>query len=714
MRLLMLGILVSTGVAGNVVLAADDDQQPVLETIVVTAQKREENLQDVPISMEVLTAEKLATYNVTDILSMQTYVPNLLVQQATVPAQFFIRGFGSQAANDAFDQSVSVYVDGVYGGRNRQFMSPFFDVDQVEVLRGPQGALLGKNTAAGAINITTASPTDTFQGAATASYDFDRNGVDLFSYVSGPITDTLNGRLAVHADDTDGWVHNIGTDTYDPGNQTREIRPSLEFKPMDGIDIIGKFDYSSIYDTGNNLIQTSTTTYTVTTTKNEPTPFGIPENDRTTTTNGSLTGRFAVGPDTLETITGYSAYDNTYHLGALAGAPEEFVVGFVSSFDQLSQEIRLVSPTHQTIEYIVGAYYDESTFNTANASTYNFGYGFAGQVQTVFEQHANTWSGFGQATWNVVDGLRVLGSVRYTRETKSANFAEYTEYGVPIATALPLSGTEAEDHTDPTATLQYDVTPNIMLYATYGQGSKAGGFVSNTRTVVASDFKFAPEQSRNYEAGIKSTFFDKRVLLDLSIYDTRFKDLQVTTFDPTLITYVTSNAAAATSKGAEWSVAWVLTKDWKVSSSGAYLDAKYDNYPGAECLTTTPAAQCSATGTTNLAGTTLLGASTWTGNVALDFNHPLTDNLKLSASAVASYRSGYTIATTEDPAYGYQPGFVKIDGNIAITRGAWSVALIGKNLADKLTKNFAYDFSGVGVADVDPTRSVMAQVRVRF
>jgi iron complex outermembrane recepter protein len=713
MTLLISVALITTG-AADIVLAADTEEAPVLETVVVTAEKRQENLQDVPISMEVLSAEKLEDHNVTNIQALQNYVPNLLVQQATVPAQFFIRGFGSQAANDAFDQSVSVYVDGVYGGRNRQFMSPFFDVDQVEVLRGPQGALLGKNTAAGAINITTASPTDTFQGGAIASYNFNRNGEDLFGYVSGPIADTLTGRLAVHADDMDGYVHNIGTGTYDPGNQDREIRPSLEFKPADGIDVIAKFDYSSIYNTGNNLVQTSTTANTITTTKNEPVPFGIPEDDRTTTSNGSVNAKFAVGPDTLETITGYSAYDNTYHLGATAGAPEVFVVGFQSQFDQFSQEIRLVSPVHQTIEYIVGAYYDESTFNTKNASTYNFGGGFAGQVQTVFEQHANTWSGFGQATWNILDNFRALGSLRYTHETKSADFAEYTDYGVPIATALPLSGSESENHTDPSATLQYDVVPDVMLYATYGQGSKGGGFVSNTRTVVASDFKFAPEKSKNYEVGLKSTFFDKRVLVDVSLYDTKFTDLQVTTFDPTLITYVTGNAAAATSKGVEWSVAWALSQNLKLSGSGAYLDAKYDNFPGAECLTTTPAAECSAAGTTNLKGTTVLGASTWTGNLGFDFNHPLTNDYNLTASGVASYRSGYFISTDESPIYGYQAGFVKYDGNIAINKNAWTVALVGRNIGNKITKSFAYNFNGIGVADVDETRSIMIQARVHF
>jgi iron complex outermembrane recepter protein len=712
-RLLLSTAFISTASVGNAAIAAGDEQT-ALEEVIVVAQKRPENLQDVPISMTVLSVQKLDSLDVNTIQDLQNYVPNLLVQSATVPNQYFIRGFGSQAANDAFEQSVSVYVDGIYGGRNRQFMVPFFDVDQVEVLRGPQGALLGKNTAAGAVVISNAKPTDTFEAGEILTYNASRNGEDFFGFVSGPLTDTISGRLAARYDNMPGWIHNVGTGTYDPDNTTKQVRPTLEFKPTDGVDIIARFDYSQDYNTGNNLVQTSTTSNTITTIKNEPVPFGIPEVDRTNAQNASIIGRFAVGPDTLETISGYSAYSNTYNLGALAGAPEAFVVGFISNFSQYSQEIRLLSPTNQTIEYIVGAYFDTSTFNTKNASTYDFGGGFAGAVQTLYSQNAKTWSGFAQVTWHVVDSLRVLGSVRYTHEPKDANFAEITLYGVPIATADPLSGSESENHTDPSGTIQYDLTPDVMLYASWGQGSTGGGFVSNTRTVTASDFQYAPETSKSYEVGMKSTWLERRLLVDIDLYQTKFTNLQVTTFDPTLLTYITGNAASATSKGVEWSSAFIISPNWKVSTEGAYLDATYDNFPGAQCLVSTPPADCSAAGTTNLAGTTLLGASKWTGNVEVDFNHRLTADWNFTAAAIAAYRSSYFISADQSPIYGFQGGATKYDGNIAVTKGAWTFSVIGKNISNKLTKSFAYDFAGQGVADIDPTRAFILQARARF
>jgi iron complex outermembrane recepter protein len=693
---------------------ADNADEPALETIIVTAQKRAENVQEVPISMEVLTSKMLEDHDLTSVRSLQSYVPNLLVEQGGGGVeQYFIRGFGSQSANDAFDQSVSMYIDGVYAGRNRQFQEPFFDISQVDVLRGPQGALLGKNTAAGAITITTANPTDTFQAAETVSYDFNRNGEYVSGFVSGPIVDTLTGRIAFNESSADGWVHNVADGTNDPETQIREVRPSLEFKPSDGVDLVAKFDYSSVYKNGNDLVQTASTYYSVTTTVDEANPFGIPIDDRTTSQNASLNGRFALGSYTLETITGYSAYDNTYNQGAVAGTPEVFVVGYVDSLNQISQEIRLLSPTHQTIDYIVGVYYDENTFITDNTSTYNYGGGFAGQVETFFKQHATTSSAFGQATWNISDSLRLVGSLRETYEHKSATFYEDTNYGVPLATAPLIIASESENHTDPTATFQYDVLPGVMVYATYAQGSKAGGFVSNTQSVTPADFEFKPEQSKNYEVGVKSTFFDRRLLLNVSVYDTKFKDLQVSTFDPLLVTYITGNAASATSKGVESTAAWALSQYFKLSGSGAYLDAKYNNFPGAECLSTTPAAQC-INGTTNLAGTTIVGASTWTGNLGLEFDHPLTNGWNFSSLAAGTYRSGYFISSNQDPFYGYQPGFAKFDGNIAVNKGQWTIALVGTNLLNKITKSFAYDFNGIAVANIDETRSVKLEARFRL
>jgi iron complex outermembrane recepter protein len=348
-----------------------------------------------------------------------------------------------------------------------------------------------------------------------------------------------------------------------------------------------------------------------------------------------------------------------------------------------------------------------------NTNTYNFGGGDAGDEETFFRQYASTDSVFGQATWNILDSLRLVGSLRETWERKNANFYEAQYYGIPLGTAPALGQSQSEHHTDPTATLQYDVLPDVMVYATYAQGSKAGGFVSNTQSVTAKDFAFRPEQSKNYEIGEKATFLDHRVLLNVSYYYEKFKDLQVTTFDPTTVSFITGNAASATSKGVESSLEWVILRSLKLMGSGAYLDAKYNNFPGAECLSTTPAAQC-INGTTNLAGTTIIGSSTWTGNLGLEFNHEVANGWKFSSIATATFRSGYFISSDQSPIYGYQPGFYKYDGNIEFSKGNWSITLLGQNLSNKVTKSFSYDLAGVAVANIDETRSFVLRVGTHF
>ena len=190
-------------------------EEQVIEEVIVTAQKRAQSVQDVPMSIEVIKGEELDAYQIRDLKALQNYVPNLLIQSSPGNDAIYVRRFGSQAANYAFDQSVSMYVDGIYGGRNRQFMAPFFDVERVEVMRGPQGALLGKNTAAGAISIITAGPTDTFEGSVTSSYNFDREGFEVYGYVSGPMSDTLSGRLAVKYTELDGYIKNNSSSSSD-------------------------------------------------------------------------------------------------------------------------------------------------------------------------------------------------------------------------------------------------------------------------------------------------------------------------------------------------------------------------------------------------------------------------------------------------------------------------------------------------------------------
>lgn len=693
------------------------------DAIVVTAQKRAQDVQDVAISIEVIDGALLQDMQITSFEELRDYVPNLQVQPSPGNSGIYIRGFGSGPQNNGFDQSVSLYVDGVYGGRVRQFMAPMFDLERVEVLRGPQGALFGKNTAAGAISVVGAAPTRDFESELRGSYNFSREGGDVSGFISGPLSERLSARLALSYTDLDGFITNNATGTNDPEQENVSARFSLRYDPTENIDITARISFDDFTTLGKTGLQLSAANPVLDDEKNGASPFGQRERDDQTSYNASVTSNFGLADGhVLTSVTGYSTYEARVFAGGASGNPENWLATYRDDFNQWSQEFRLLSPVGQTFEYIVGAYADSSEFEHLNVSRYNlFGGTVNGQTHIDFAQESTSWSVFGQGTWNISDDLRLIGSLRYSTTEKEGRFQQTLDFGNQLpgqifATYLQYLD---EESTDPSITVQYDIAPDVMLYATYGEGSKSGGFVANTRNITASQFAFGPEESTNYEIGMRSLWFDGRVLLNLTAYQTEFADLQVAQWDASASAFLIRNAATATSQGVEAQASWDVTDNFTLATSFAYLDAAYDSFPNGTCLSTgaiPPPSTC----TQDLSGTTLPGASRWSGNVSAEYVMPIGSDLEFTAFGVANFRTRYFTATDSSPAYGVQDDWVKIDARfeVAPVDDRWSVALVGRNLTDELTQSFSYLWTlsvpAVAVQFLDETRSVALEGRVRF
>lgn len=702
-------------------------EELVVEEVIVTAQKRAQSAQDVPISIAVVQGEVLDQFQIRDLKALQNYVPNLLIQSSPGNDAIYIRGFGSQAANYAFDQSVSIYVDGIYGGRNRQFMAPFFDVERVEVMRGPQGALLGKNTAAGAISVITARPTEEFEGRVTSSYNFDREGFEISGHVSGPMSDTVSGRLAVKYTDLDGYIKNHSTastssDTTEIENKL--IRGSLQFTPNDRFDILARVEYADFTTDGTNAVRVDPFNYSSSNLDDEKTAgpaIDHPEEDNQDSLNISVTTNVELGDHTLTLVTGYSSFEDDKWVGGGAGDPENWLSTFNEEFDQFSQEIRLLSPTDQTFEYIVGAYFDTADYDQFNASQYVDFLGlpfFDGGIHHDFSQEADTLSLFGMGTWHVNEQFRISASARYTDNEKDGTFDQFVDSGIPISGPKNLSDSVDEDNVDPSVSVQYDVNDDVMLYASYAEGSKAGGFVAQ-RAATDTTFTFADESATNFELGAKTTWLDGALIFNVNYYNLEFEDLQVSFYESSIPGFITGNAAEASSEGFEAEVAWQVTPSFQLSGSLAYLDAEYDDFPGAQCPS--GSTDCDpVTNTTNLGGTTIVGASDWTATWKASFDQPIGANLHFYASVLGYYRSKYTTASDQDPIYGVQDGYDKWDARLEIAQaeGGWGVALIGKNITDEKTHNFAYLWPlqppPTGIQFLDETATVALEGYVRF
>lgn len=212
-----------------VIIAPVQSQDLALEEIIVTATKRAEGLQEVPISISVMSGEDIDAKGLTKMEDLSAYMPNVHVAEASGGTQLFIRGIGS-GVNYGFEQSVGTFVDGVYFGRGRSARGKFLDLERVEVLKGPQSTLFGKNTIAGAINITTAQPTDEFEGYVSAGYTTELEAKTLTTVISGPISDTIRGRLAIRSYEDEGYVKNLTESGVDgPQNDSLYVRGTLTF-----------------------------------------------------------------------------------------------------------------------------------------------------------------------------------------------------------------------------------------------------------------------------------------------------------------------------------------------------------------------------------------------------------------------------------------------------------------------------------------------------
>jgi iron complex outermembrane receptor protein len=702
--------------------------------IIVTAQKRAQNIQDVPISMEVVSGQRLDDFNSNDIKAVMNYTPNVFVQSTAGNDVIYIRGFGSPPANFAFDQSVSLYVDGVYAGRSRQAQAPFFDLARVEVLRGPQGALFGKNTAAGAVSVVSAGPTDRFEGKLTANYNFDFKGTDFSGYLSGPLTDTLSARLAMKVLNQQGYIRNLATDHDDPEIKQQLLRLTMKWEPSANFDYTAKVEYANRDVVGGITVSSPLTSAQDPhlTRYLDKSALGD-EGTKTKSVMISGTGNIAIGDYTLTSVTGYSwfnanivnGFDQTIPGGGGAFTNNSVYNSFPERFEQFSQEIRLLSPTGRTFDFIVGAYYDHGKYRLDQLQGFNiadlFGSPYFGRIDSRFNQTSESWSLFGQGTLNLADTFRVIGSLRYSHTSKDADFASRLVYG-PFA-IRPISsadGSLSEGNVDPSVTVQFDVAPRIMLYATYGRGSKSGGFVSNTLGTTDATFAFKPERSTNYEAGVKSTLFDGKVVANVSVYDTQFKNLQVSVYQPASSSYLTGNAASATSKGIEGSLALYLSPNLDITASGAYQDIKYDDYPGAACLASQPSTCTPATN--NLAGYRLAYTSKWTGNVSAHGRVPLGDDLKLDITGVAAGRSKYFDSDNQSPIFGIQKGYVKLDLRVQLSDAdeRWFLAFVGKNLTNELTTGSAFNLPAPitavprAILYLEPPRNLSIEAGFKF
>ncbi|WP_051229861.1 TonB-dependent receptor [Haliea salexigens] len=718
----------------------------MLEEVVVTAQKRSQSLQDVPISINAVSGEKLREAGITRIADLQVYVPNLTMSEAAIGSNIYIRGVGSQV-NQGFEQSVGTYVDGIYFGRPRQLRAPFFDLERVEVLRGPQSILFGKNSIAGALNLVTAKPTDEFEGSISALLEPDHGELETSLVLSGPITDALAGRLAVRYREIDGFIDNVAKDLDEMETEETVVRGALRWDATENLQVDLKLETGEFNSVGrNSIIIGSPAPGGATPVLNDFTRKAAldPEFSDNNYDNATLTLNYQLGEFELVSTTGWSAYDYTEEVDTDFGVGSTVQSPAAEDFEQLSQELRLVSPLGQTFEHILGVFYQTSETDYAEPARITLP-SVAVELDRNFFSDSDLWAVFGQSTWNVSNNFRATLGLRYTVEDKEGGrklvtrnldgsvfnplgLSGFAELGMPLpplgVTPHDLRGERDEEVVTPLLNLQWDVATDAMLYASVSTGYKAGGFDARSNRATLPDgrpaLEFEEEEALSMELGAKLGLMDGAAELNVAVFRTEYDDLQVSVFDGVL-GFDVQNAASATTQGLEMDGRWQLTDKLRLTGAFAYTDFEFEDYEDGACYKGQQPNQvvdgvpfCDWSGNTNQF------TPEFSGTLGVDFVQPVFGNLELRSTLDVIYSDDYYAAPDLDP-NALQDSYVKLNARFALGRadGTWEVALVGKNLTDEEIITFANDVPLTGpvtsyFAFVERPRTVAVQATYNF
>lgn len=712
-----------------------------LEEVVVTAQLREQRVLDVPISMTVTSGEQLREANIGNLLDLSSRLPSIKIAQAPGAGLLNIRGLGS-GNNVGFEQSVGTFVDGLYRGRSRAVTAALFDIERVEVLKGPQTTFFGNNAIAGALNISTVKPGPNFSYNASALYADDDGEYAVDAGVTLPLAENLSVRVVAKAYGMDGYSRNELLDDNEPHRDDRIVRASLTAQPSSRWEVDFRVDHGRNRDDGalaNELINCP-----------PPPPYppaaglcaryiasGAPVDDdfdyhSTKTesymdydfTEAGLTNRFDLGNWLLTATSGYFTHEtdslsviSPLPVPGVGGGASGYLVHFYDDVDQYSQEVRLQSQTEGLIDYMVGVYYAREELD---APTYvgpyiaPFGalagppYGPNTPVAAVFayDQTTNTYSAFGSLAFKATDRLTLNLGARYLIAKKeivrdltygaaaplpSPEF--FTPAPASTQTALLgiLGGTLGNfpdpDRTDkkfmPSANLQYKLTEDIVTYASYSKGFKAGGFSSAFDRV-----EFGPESVDAYEAGLKANLFDRHVFLSVAAFRSEYHGLQEATqniLPSGVVVQSISNIAGARSQGVEFGANWHVNDYLSFTADVAYLDATFTSYKNAPCATLGNTSTCAQ----DMSGKRRPYAPEFSGNVGMSVTVPIDADIQARFDPSVYFSSSYYQSATADPLF-EQSGYAKVDLRIGVGPAdrSWEVAVLGKNLTDKKTASF--------------------------
>ncbi len=767
---------VAISVLAGIAAPAGAEEIMQIEEIIVKAQKRDQSIQDVPISIQVVGGQDLQDRQISDTESLASYLPNVMVSKDSVANNIYVRGVGS-GSNSGFEQAVATFVDGIYHGRSRYAQSTLVDIAQIEVLRGPQTIYFGNNAIGGAFSVTTRKPDlAEWDGYIQAAYEFEGDETTVEGAAGGPLVeDRLAIRLAGRYSSLEGYVQNLGTGQTDPNIEDFFFRGSSLLKLSDEWQATFKVEVGDQDSRGSFSTELfgcpPPAPFSAATTFSCGYALAVGEEAELDYRRSSSPGEqgsinaeeyaFTIERDNSEgpgifLQAARSQQDFLLAADTDSVSAEFFAFNTSEDFTQDSVELRVMSRFDSEIEWILGAYYLDSDTRVDTTLNFPFATALLGGPLSVLApyaplsgdlQHDQTekaYSAFGSITYPFNDKLSATVGLRYTKSKKTGtqsatNTTSNDPFGLSV-TPLPAalqpvaafltgfvdhttSGTVEDDDFLPSFSVQYKANDNISLYTKFSEGFKAGGFDTLELTDVPDRYTFEPETVVSYEAGLKSYWFDRTLSFNLAVFYSDYDDLQqsITQFTETSAFVTIDNVGGLRTQGIEADLLWRASDNFEIGGNFALLDAEYRDYANAGC-TVLQAYEADLAGqigcAQDLTGKAPPFAPTYSGNIRVGYNREIGDSFELTAESILSFSGAYDVIGDKDPNT-RQGAWQKIDVRVGLSNvdQGWNLAVVGKNLTNEKVIGAANDVvasAGSYSVQLARGRTVAVQASYRF
>ncbi len=692
--------------------------------MLVTARKREENVQRVPMTIGVVKGAALEQRGGDTLFSAAPLVSGMVFSRAPDDGlALSFRGLGTPARNQSFDQSIALFLDGAFIGKGRLYGADVFDLDRMEFIKSTQSTLLGKNTDTGAMSLVTRKPGPVFAGYASAGYEAQNGGYQLDGAVDLPLASILAVRLAVHRLGANGWVRNSINGLLGPKDDNFGGRLTAVLTPTADSKFTFTYQYTDDHRIGNayqyddpaGVLPAALGEGVLDARSASFVSQGESGDDvhRLKAHVVNLTSDVDWNGTKVTAVTSYITYRMHFVDDFDFGPKDATYFDRKEDYWQVSQELRMASPSDRRFSYVAGLFAFYNDWNSVETQIFDtplqvgptpFETIFQGGFANVFKQRTRTLSAFGEGTWRISPRLRLSGGVRYTDELKTGSwarpaFAPFTLWNQVINPPFPQTPLRFSDRfPDANASVQYDLSKGVMLYVAFGLGSKTGGFAESSRVATgnpAVDSRIDSETTWTYEAGFKSTVLNGTARLNASLFyirDPKFQDLNFTGAE-----FITQNIPVR-SMGAQAEFAWQANPWLKFDNAWTYTDAK---------ALLTPSFTPSQ-------------SPKWSGYSGASIETPIwPGGLVAGVSAYVRYRS--SMHNLRSWTYGSSPlTTLDLSGTLKAPNGRWEISVVATNVTNAVSADFSFPPPdptlppSVVIASPAPLRAIWLQVRTDF